>query len=548
MNGRSFIKILGLSAVIFLAFATTVSAQSDRPNILYIMADDHAAHAIGAYGGRFAELDPTPTLDRLAAEGMLLENCLCTNAICSPSRVCILTGQYSHIHGVTGLGGHVPREQQYLPLSMRDAGYKTAVVGKWHIGTQPEAFDYYNVLHSQGKYHNPEMEERKTPQDDEVTTVREGYCSDVITDISLEWLKSRDRSRPFFLMHHFKAPHKPWDHAQRYADLWADIDLPEPPSLWDNRGNGSIATRGDQDELLHLIGKSVSARHHSGYGMRFREEGLTDEAVTRASYQRYLKRYLRCVRGVDDNVKRLLAYLEAEGELDNTVIVYSSDQGMMLGEHDYVDKRWMYEESIRMPLIVRYPRSIRPGSRTDALVNNTDFAPTLLDFADARTPDAMQGHSFRRILETGHEPDGWRQASYYRYWVHMPADAQPAHFGVRTKQYKLIFFYGVPEKPDQQLRTPPDWELYDVRNDPHEMNNVYGNPEYKDVVETLKEEILRLREEVKDSDVERPHIQAVIDEFWQGGEEEAIRISHQRAAQGVPAPRSKKVKDESPAH
>ncbi len=543
MDRRDFLKTLGLSAVACGMFRTAARARSHKPNILYIMADDHAAHAIGAYGGRLAKLDPTPTLDKLAREGMILDNCLCANAICTPSRVTILTGQYSHINGITGLGGNVPGEQQYLPLLMRDAGYQTAVVGKWHIGTQPEAFDYYNVLHSQGKYHNPEMQERKTPQGREVTTPTEGYCSDIITDISLDWLENRDKSKPFFLMHHFKAPHKPWDNAERYNDLWEDIDIPEPPSLWDNENNGSIATRGHNDELIGIIGKSVSPRHHSGYSLRYHKDGLSAEEATRESYQRYLKKYLRCVRGIDDNVKRLLEYLKAEGQLDNTLIAYSSDQGMMLGEHDYVDKRWMYEESIKMPLIVRYPRSIKPGSRSDALISNTDFAPTLLDFAGMATPDYMQGRSFRTIAETGREPKNWRQSSYYRYWVHMPPDGQPAHFGIRTKNYKLIFFYGAPMEPGKQFRTPPGWELYDMQNDPHEMNNLYGDPEYKTLAAKLKKELLRLREEVKDSDADRPHIQAVIDKFWDGGEEEAIRISHELAAKGhTPPSRSKEPK------
>ena len=537
---RGFIKTLGVGATVCGSLRANAITKQRRPNILYIMSDDHAAHAIGAYGGRLAELDPTPTLDKLAREGMLLENCFCANAICSPSRVTILTGQYSHVNGVRGLGGRLPEEQQYLPLLMRKAGYQTAVVGKWHIGTQPLGFDYYNVVDGQGRYHDPEMAERKTPQSEEVNHVTQGYCSDVITDISLAWLRARDKKRPFFLAHHFKAPHKPWDHAERYSDLWEGIDIPEPASLRDNGNNGSIATRGHNDELRHLIGKSVSTRHHSGYARRF--DGQSDGEATHESYQRYLKRYLRSVRGVDDNVGRLLAHLEAEGALDNTVIAYSSDQGMMLGEHDYVDKRWMYEESIRMPFIVRYPRAIRPGLRSDALVNNTDFAPTLLDFAGVATPDYMQGKSFRAILETGKEPTGWRQSAYYRYWVHMPADGQPAHFGVRTKQYKLIFFYGISEKPGQGYRTPPGWELYDMRNDRHEMHNLYGNPEYAGVVASLKAELIRLRAEVGDSDLERPHIQSIIDEFWEGGEAEAVRISHELAAREAPVAGAKKPK------
>lgn len=533
-------KLLYFIVVVAAAF-TAVKAAETRPNILYIMSDDHAAHAIGAYGGRLAPLNPTPALDQLASEGMVLENTFCNNAVCSPSRASILTGQYSHINGVRNLGGKVAEENQTLPLEMRKAGYQTAVVGKWHLGIQPLAFDYYKVLHSQGKYHNPEFFERVNPSAEETKATEQGYCSDLIADSSLAWLKTRDKTRPFLLMTQFKAPHGPWDAHERYDNLYADVDIPEPSSLWNNGKNGSIATRGHNNELLFNIGSSVGNRNRFRSHIKHVDKELkkgfptmTDDEVKRISYQDYLKRYLRCVRGVDDNIKRLVDYLDAEDELDNTIIIYTSDQGMMLGEHDYIDKRWMYEESLRMPFIVRYPKAIKVGSRSDALVNNTDFAPTLLDYAGVATPTSMQGRSFRSIMETCKEPADWRQATYYRYWMHMKHHFNPAHFGIRTKEWKLIFFYGADEKGEKgNGRTPPGWELYNVKNDPKEMNNLYGNPEYKEIQGKLKEQLKAVRAEVGDSDADYPHIVEIVSRHWNGGEEEAIRISAEVARNPV---------------
>ena len=510
------------------------------------MSDDHAAHAIGAYGGRLAPLNPTPTLDRLAAEGVIMENTFCTNSVCSPSRASILTGQYSHINGVKSLGGRVPEKNQTLPLAMRKAGYQTAVIGKWHLGLQPLAFDYYKVLRSQGKYHNPEFFERVSPKAGETSATEQGYCSDLIAQSSIQWLKQRDKTRPFMLLTHFKAPHGPWDAHERYDDLYADVDVPEPDSLWNNRNNGSIATRGHNDELLFNIGSSVGRRNkyrsHVGKAreLRARSSEMTDDELKRAGYQNYLKEYLRCVRGVDDNIKRLLDTLKAEGELDNTILIYTSDQGMMLGEHDYIDKRWMYEESLRMPFIVRYPKTIKAGTRSDALINNTDFAPTLLDYAGVPTPQNMQGHSFRAIMETGREPADWRKGTYYRYWMHMKHHYNPAHFGIRTKQWKLIFFCGADEKGEKGYgRTPPGWELYNMKSDPLEMNNLYGNPQYQEVAKRLKRQLKATRAEVKDTDADYAHIQAIIEKHWHGGKEEAIQISNQVVQHPVNA----KVKD-----
>lgn len=513
MDRRQFLKEFG--AVVTLAWggrswAAQKANRSKVPNILYIMSDDHAAHAISAYQSRLAKVAPTPNIDRLAKEGILFENCFCTNSICVPSRATILTGQYSQTNGALDLGGRLEPERQYLPKLMKQAGYETAMIGKWHLKQEPGGFDYYCVLPGQGSYFNPILRESggQWPKNEKrFARYDSRHSSDVITDTSLKWLKSRDRSKPFFLMHHYKAPHDNFENAERYDWLFDDVDIPEPVSLWRQPDHGSQATEG----MGTSIGKR-NKRRNMGMHM-FVDQSLPDEQYKRTAYQRYLKKYLRCVRGIDDNLGRLFAYLEKTGQMDNTVIIYTSDQGMMLGEHDYIDKRWMYEESMRMPFLVRYPRMIKPGTRTDEIINNTDFAPTILELAGLKAPGYMQGRSFVPLLR-GKTPADWPKSTYYRYWMHMAHHDNPAHFGVRTKEYKLIFFYGLNYKKGGHKPTEAGWELYDMKNDPHEMNNLYGEPGYAAVVKELKAELLRLRRKYNETDAKYPHIQKVIDEYW----------------------------------
>ena len=505
------------------------SAAAEKPNILYIMSDDHTAHAIGAYGGRLAQLNPTPTLDKLAAEGMLFENAFCTNSICSPSRACVITGQYPHTNGAYDLGGKVEAERQFLAIEMKKAGYHTAMIGKWHLKLEPAAFDFYSVLPGQGKYHNPEFRIRgEKPWPNSMIKFEGKHSSDAITDQTLEWLEGGwDQEKPFFLMHHFKAPHDYFEHAERYNDYLADINIPEPDSLWNSHDPkfGSLATRGANDELISHIGTSIGdrnprrsyskdlpSRFAKDYPKDYDPTNHTAEEITRFAYNAYLKNYLRCVKGIDDNLARLFAHLEKIGQLDNTVIIYTGDQGFMLGEHDYQDKRWMYEESMRMPFIVRYPKSIKAGTRTDAIVENVDYAPTMLAFAGVKTPDYMQGKSFKTVCETGVEPEGWKQAAYYRYWMHMAHHDNPGHVGIRTKEHKLIFYYGVNYEGENP--TPPAWELYDLKSDPHELVNQYDNPEYAKVVDTLKVQLTDLRKSVGDTGEDFPEVEKVIQEFW----------------------------------
>ncbi len=502
---------IGLTLAISFIAATTQAA--DKPNILYIMSDDHAAHGIGAYGGRLAAMNPTPTIDRLAQEGAIFRNAFCINSICTPSRASVLTGQYSHTSGVKTLSDKLPPERHTLAHGMNAAGYETAMIGKWHLKVEPSAFDFYTVLPGQGAYFNPTFRVRGPHSWPKNTITVGGYdskhSSDAITDISLKWLKNRkEKDKPFFLMHHFKAPHDNFENAERYDFLWENTAIPEPESLW-VRGNHGPQ---DRDQYGTSVGKRNSRRNMGDH--MFIDDALTTAEYKREAYQRYLKKFLRCVRGVDDNIARLLKHLEKTGELDNTVIIYTSDQGFMLGEHDYIDKRWMYEESLRMPLIIRYPKAIKAGTEITALVNETDFAPSLLELAGVtEIPDTIQGRSLIPILESGgQEPADWRQATYYRYWMNMTHHDNPAHYGIRTKTHKLILFYGLPldAKGALQDKIEPYWELYDLQSDPHEMNNVYNNPAYTKIQKTLKTLLKETKLKLGDTDEQYPALKALV--------------------------------------
>ena len=493
------------------------------------MSDDHCAQAIGAYGSRLAPLNPTPTLDRLAAEGMRFENAFCTNSICTPSRASIMTGQYSQTNGVLTLDERLPPERHYLAIAMKEAGYQTAMIGKWHLKDEPAHFDYYKVLPGQGKYFDPTFREKGQGPWPQNIVQHEGHSSDVITDIALDFFAGRrDTSRPFFMMLHYKAPHDMFEYAPRYEDYLAEVDIPEPESLYHQPRFGSVATRGLDDALRSHIGTSVSKRHpYRNYGQDFDiDPSLSDREYTHQAYQAYLKKYLRCVKGVDDNLARLFGVLRTQGLMDDTVILYTGDQGFMLGEHDYIDKRWMYEESMRMPLLVRYPKMIRADTRTDLLVNNTDFAPTMLELAGVKPPSQMQGCSFVAALR-GRPPENWRTVTYYRYWMHLTHHDVPSHFGIRTKRYKLIFYYGraLPHYRGQKSMgwkpvsypvapTPPGWEFYDLRNDPHELINQYANPEYANLIAQLKVKLRHERAQLNETDEDYPDFQEVIDAHW----------------------------------
>ena len=508
-----------------LIFSCT-EKKPDKPNILYIMSDDHTTQAFGVYGSRLAELNPTPNIDRLAKSGMLFTNVFCSNSICVPSRATILTGQYSQTNRALDLEGRLKPENQYLPLEMKKLGYQTAMVGKWHLTEEPASFDYYCVLPGQGEYFDPEFKVRGENKWPENTIRKIGHSTDIITDLGLDWLKNRDKSKPFFLMHQYKAPHDFFEFAPRYTDYLEDVFIPEPASLYYNNKHGSVATRGANDSLLRVIASSVSHRNiirNMGMHMDI-DPAIPDPEYTSLAYQEYLKRYLRCVKGIDDNLQRLLDYLQKEGLLENTIIIYTSDQGFLLGEHDYIDKRFMYEESMRMPFMVSYPKTIKPNSISDLLVNNADFAPALIELAGGTIPDYMQGKSFAGVLQGENEPANWRTGTYYRYWMHMAHNhANPAHFGIRTKDYKLIFYYGTDfiktgvAKNDGNRyapNSPVAWEFYDLVNDKYEMDNRYNDPKYTTIIQDLKEQLIASRKEINETDENYPHIQAIIDRYW----------------------------------
>jgi arylsulfatase A-like enzyme len=477
---RSFLKEIGYTVAsggvlsILPSCATTsqtTGGEKKRPNIIFIMTDDHAAHALSCYGSK---INKTPNLDRIAKEGMRFNNCFCTNSICAPSRAVILTGKYSHLNGVIDNAVEFDGSQQTFPKLLQKAGYETAIIGKWHLKTNPTGFDYWNILPGQGIYHNPvmiEMGKRKQYN---------GYVTDIITDHCLAWLKERTDDKPFCLMYHHKAPHREWEPDDKHAKLYEDIEIPIPETFDDDYKTRSDAAR--QQEMTierHLTPKDLKMEPPSG---------LAGQELKRWKYQRYIKDYLRCIASVDDNVGRLLDYLDTSGLAQNTIVFYTSDQGFYLGDHGWFDKRFMYEHSLRMPLLVRYPKQIKAGSINNDIVLNLDFAPTFLNLAGVTVPDDMQGRSLRPLLK-GNTPQNWRTSMYYHYYEFPAVHMVKRHYGVRTKRYKLIHFY-------QDIDA---WELYDLVKDPNELNNVYDNPAYADVVKEIKAELKRLRKEYKDT-------------------------------------------------
>ena len=497
-------RILRVIAVLgWLLFIGGGRAEAGRPNILFFFTDDHAINALSAYGGRLAEIAPTPHLDRIAREGMLFERCLVTNSICGPSRAVVLTGQYSHLNGFRTNRDRFDGSQRTVSKLLRNVGYQTAVVGKWHLKSEPTGFDHFEVLRGQGQYYNPLLLTNGE------AVPHTGYTTDIITDQSLKWLKDRDQTRPFFLMCQHKAPHGRWEPALRHLDTFEGMSVPEPATLFDDYSGRSAAASGHAMGIADDLGPSrlmfrysskltpEQFREFDGY-FRPRNEAiekanLTGVERTRWNYQRYIKNYLRCVKAVDENIGRMLRYLDEAGLAENTVVIYSSDQGFYLGEHGWFDKRWMYEESLHTPLLVRWPGVTTPGTRNGDLVSNLDFAETFLDIAGATIPDDMQGGSLVPFLR-GRRPDGWRQAHYYHYYE-AGGHGVPIHYGVTDGRYKLIRF------PDESLDT---WEFFDLQRDPKERTSQYRNPDFARQVAAKKAELKRLRRHYRITE-ERSH-------------------------------------------
>lgn len=485
---------------------------AERPNIVFIFTDDHAPHAIGAYDGIYKSINPTPNIDKLARQGMLFQNSFCTNSICGPSRAVIQTGKHSHLNGFMQNGNRFDGSQQTFPKLLQKSGYQTAMIGKWHLGTDPQGFDHWDVLPGQGMYYNPFMlskeGRRKVP----------GYCTDIVTELALDWLKENSKSeKPFMLMCQHKAPHRTWMPALRHLNLYDGIDVPTPSTLFDKFEDNASPARHQELEIdrhMNLVydlfvdpyegwdpeeGKSLDRSGFrnlktmtpqqrkawdAAYGPKndaFLKAKLTGKELVKWKYQRYIKNYLRCVKGVDESVGKILKYLDDAGLSENTIVIYSSDQGFYLGDHGWYDKRWMYEESLKMPLIVKWPGVTKPGSVNKNLVQNLDYAETFLDIAKTEIPDDMQGASMVPLLK-GKTPPDWRKSIYYHYYefpsVHMVAK----QYGIRSERYKLIRFYQFDE-----------WEFYDLEKDPKELKNQYNNPEYQSEIARMKKELSSLR-------------------------------------------------------
>lgn len=484
--------LIGLALALLSGPVPGADDRQDRPNIILVLTDDHAAQAISAYG---SAINRTPNIDRLAREGMLFRNCFCTNSICAPSRAVILTGKHSHLNGVLDNSLAFDGSQVTFPKLLRAAGYQTALIGKWHLKSNPTGFDRWCVLSAgggQGTYYNPQCKTDQGPRK------YPGYTTDVITDLSLEWLRQgRTAGKPFLLMLQHKAPHREWEPDPKHFDLYADDDIAEPPTLFDDyAGRASPARSQEMTVARHLTERDLKLvappdmtpdqlqPWNAVYGPKndaFRKMNLQGDDLVRWKYQRYIKDYLRCVASVDDNLGRVLDYLDESGLAQNTVVAYCSDQGFFLGEHGWFDKRWMYEESLRMPFIVRWPGVVAAGAEEPRLVQNLDFAETFLEIAGVDVPGDMQGRSLLPLLR-GEPPDDWRTSVYYQYYEYPAVHSVQPHYGVRTARHKLIHYPRTDE-----------WELFDLEEDPHEMHNAYSDPAKAPLVEQLKAELARLR-------------------------------------------------------
>lgn len=523
----TFRNIVILIAATFLGFGcnTNQSNNQTQPNIIVMYSDDHTAQAIGAYRGALnygLQLDhsPTPNIDKLAQNGMRFDNAFVSNSICRPSRAVFLTGMHSHKNGVFTNADSLSTQLVTFPMLLQKVGYQTAMIGKWHLVTEPQGFDYYEVLYGQGPYYNPTM--RTSNGDIEY----EGHTSKIITNRTLDWLKEkRDKDKPFMVIYNHKAPHRNWLPGPDHLDDYRDRNLPEPPTLFYNYSGLTQAARQQEMEIGNDLtwGWDLKLQIHPetgdslpGWNSIVRRNNLTPQQEQRIidayaqdnkefhgqyaqmtdkerlqwRYQRYVKDYLRVIRGLDDGVGRVMNYLKEEDLLDNTVVIYAGDQGFFLGENGWFDKRWIYEESMRMPLIVHWPDGIDPETVNDNLVQNIDLAPTILDLAGAKIPDRMQGKSLLPLFK-GEQPDKWRKALYYHYYEGPPRVHHVAkHYGIRTQRYTLAHFY-----------ENGDWELFDLQKDPEQVQSVYNDSSYLQVQQQLKQ---TLKEMEKKYGVEEP--------------------------------------------
>ncbi len=507
MNRRTFLQTVGAASISFTSLPCISGLASprkkSRPNILFIFSDDHAVQAISAFGSK---INKTPNIDRITSEGIALDRCFCCNSICAPSRAAVLTGKHSHINGLMTNENQFDGSQTTLPKLLQGAGYQTAMIGKWHLGTDPTGFDHWQILPGQGNYYNPDFIDANGRKR------YAGYVTDITTDLALDWLKNkRDPNKPFLLMCQHKAPHRVWAPGPKHLTMYDDVTIPEPPTLFDDYANRNPALKDNEMEIarhmmmdydLKVTGSQV--KDALGRAMKnpelarmtpeqrelwdaayepkneaFRQANLTGVDLVRWKYQRYIKDYLRCVASIDDNIGRMLDYLDQARLADNTLVVYSSDQGFYLGEHGWYDKRWMYEESFRMPFVARWPGVIKSGTRTQALAQNIDFSPTFLEAAGVDVPQDIQGRSLTPLFKG--QTRGWRKSLYYHYYETGEHNV-PRHDGVRTDRYKLIHYYDSGE-----------WELFDLERDPQELKSIYDDPAAGRIRKQMHAELERLR-------------------------------------------------------
>ena len=508
-------RLFHLSSLFVAVMTVVPTVSAERPNILFLFSDDHAIKSISAYGGPLAEVAPTPNIDQIARQGAVFVNSFCANSICGPSRATILTGKHSHKNGFMRNGNTFDQNQWTVAKALQQGGYNTAVIGKWHLKTNPVGFDHWEIFPGQGSYYNPVF-----IQMDGTKKRFEGYATDLTTDKAIDWLDHRDESKPFFLMCQHKAPHRTFSPALRHLGAFDEIEIPEPATLFDDYSDRHPALASNEMEIDRHFDWAYDAKirkdergdvklpkpdrygtpeynrmtpqqkerwdayfgpHNREFLTEFESGKLSHREIVRWKYRRYMRNYLSTVKAVDESVGRMLKYLDKHGLAENTVVIYSSDQGFFLGEHGWYDKRWMFEESFQMPFLIRWPGVVTPGSQPEQLIQNIDYAPTFLDMAGLKTPQEVQGTSLLPLF--GKQSDDWRRSLYYAYYE-LGEHAVPQHFGVRTPTHKLIYF----PKTDA-------WNLFDLEKDPGEMHSIHADPQAQDVREELTSEFHRLRQQ-----------------------------------------------------
>lgn len=558
MDNKSLLSFAALSCIAATAQAQQkAAAATQRPNIVYIMCDDHAFQCISAYGSPISKLAPTPNIDRIAERGMRFDRAFVENSLSTPSRACLMTGLYSNQNGQRQLGEGIDTTRTFFTEQLQQAGYQTAVVGKWHMGCDPKGFDYYHIYNDQGQYYNPQY--RGTDTDGKYI-VEEGYSTDLTTDHALSFIEHRDTNKPFCLLLHHKAPHRNWLANTKYFGMYDNVTFPMPETFYDDYETRGSAVRTQKmsvtkdmrweqdfkvpemldtanadswDSYLSLMNevnrmnpeqRIAWGKYYFPRNRRLLEARLTGKELDEWKYQNYIRDYMSVIKSVDESVGRVLDYLDSHGLTDNTIIVYTSDQGFYMGEHGWFDKRFMYEESLRTPLLIAYPGHIQPGSVCNKLVQNIDYAPTFLDLAGISKPKELPGRSLTPIFKAGDKVKGWRNSIYYHYYDYPTYHMVRKHDGVRTDRYKLIHFYGAggldAVKENKYQRQPGTREhgcmtyltslgyfepkdsavnyneLYDLQADPHELNNLYGKPGYEKITKLLQKQLTDYRKSI----------------------------------------------------